>query len=573
VETASNKKDREITIRHYVEPDANDLAREEKVFALLTERFDQWQQEGCIPSMNILKGVETDRLLRERGWTHWHHLFNPRQLIWYGLLLESCNFLNVTNPTLRISVLLTLTRFLNFNSKLCIWDNSKYKSGGLGAFVQTFSNQALNTLFNYGSRAGESVNNSWYLGLSDNSIQSLVSIKPHDARTVSVISDYWITDPPYADAVNYHELGDFFLAWYEKHLPKLFPDWYTDSKSALAVKGNDQDFRESMVECYSNFTRNMPDNGAQVVMFTHQDSSVWADLALILWASGLQVTAAWTIQTETDSSLKTGNYVQGTVIMILRKQQSDKTAFLSDIQVDVEFEVRDQLRSMTELDDKEDPNFSDTDYQLAAYAAALRVLTSYRQIEDIDIHYELMKGRTPGEKNEIEKIIDSAVSVACDYLIPTGFDQNHWRQLSNEERFYIKGLEIQSHGEYRNGVYQELARGFGIRQYGQLLKTGKANETRLMTASEFGTRSLHDEDFGNTLLRNILFAINETRKEESPLAGRNWLHNELPDYWGLRDRVLVILYYLSRTCSALDNWPDDVKATNLLAGYIVNDHI
>ena len=43
----------------------------------------------------------------------------------------------------------------------------------------------------------------------------------------------------------------------------------------------------------------MPDNGAQVVMFTHQDASVWADLALILWASGLQVTAAWTIQTET----------------------------------------------------------------------------------------------------------------------------------------------------------------------------------------------------------------------------------------------------------------------------------
>ena len=33
---------------------------------------------------------------------------------------------------------------------------------------------------------------------------------------------------------------------------------------------------------------------------------------------------------------------------------------------------------MKELDDKEDPNFSDPDYLLAAYAASLKVLTSYK---------------------------------------------------------------------------------------------------------------------------------------------------------------------------------------------------
>jgi len=36
--------------------------------------------------------------------------------------------------------------------------------------------------------------------------------------------------------VNYHELSEFFLAWYEKRLPELFPDWYSDSKRALAIK-------------------------------------------------------------------------------------------------------------------------------------------------------------------------------------------------------------------------------------------------------------------------------------------------------------------------------------------------
>ena len=111
----------------------------------------------------------------------------------------------------------------------------------------------------------------------------------------------------------------------------------------------------------------------QVVMFTHQDASVWADLSLILWASGLRVTAAWCIQTETESDLKQGNYVQGTVLLVLRKRTSTDTRFLDEVYQEVEVEVRRQLDAMLALDDREDPNFSDPDYQLAAYAAALRV--------------------------------------------------------------------------------------------------------------------------------------------------------------------------------------------------------
>ena len=121
-----------------------------------------------------------------------------------------------------------------------------------------------------------------------------------------------MTDPPYADAINYHELSEFFLAWYEKRLPDLFPGWYADSKRALAVRGAGAEFRHSMVDCYRNLVAHMPDDGFQVVMFTHQDAAVWADLAVILWAAGLRVTAAWTIATETESALKEGNYVQGT---------------------------------------------------------------------------------------------------------------------------------------------------------------------------------------------------------------------------------------------------------------------
>ena len=69
----------------------------------------------------------------------------------------------------------------------------------------------------------------------------------------------------------------------------------------LQSRGSDEEFQKEMVEVYRNLTNHMPDNGAQIVMFTHQDANVWADLAMILWAAGLQVTAAWCIATETES--------------------------------------------------------------------------------------------------------------------------------------------------------------------------------------------------------------------------------------------------------------------------------
>ena len=62
----------------------------------------------------------------------------------------------------------------------------------------------------------------------------------------------------------------------------------------------------------------MSDNGMQMVMFTHQNPAVWADLGMILWAAGLKATAAWTISTETEAAgIKIGNYVQGTVCLVL----------------------------------------------------------------------------------------------------------------------------------------------------------------------------------------------------------------------------------------------------------------
>jgi putative DNA methylase len=99
-----------------------------------------------------------------------------------------------------------------------------------------------------------------------------------------------------------------------------------DSRRDLAIKGKDEIFRRDMVAAYAPMSRQMPDNGIQVVMFTHQDAAVWADLGSILWAAGLRVTAAWNVVTETESTLKAGNYVQGTICLVLRKRLNQANA-------------------------------------------------------------------------------------------------------------------------------------------------------------------------------------------------------------------------------------------------------
>jgi len=119
--------------------------------------------------------------------------------------------------------------------------------------------------------------------------------------------DIFITDPPYGDAVKYEEILDFFIAWLRKNPPLEFADWIWDSRRTLAIQGEDEGFRRSMVSAYKRMAECMSANGIQVIMFTHQSGSIWADMANIVWASGLQVTAAWYIVTETDSVLRDGS--------------------------------------------------------------------------------------------------------------------------------------------------------------------------------------------------------------------------------------------------------------------------
>ena len=487
----------------------DDLRREQTVIDFVNSHFSEWQKKGFIPDMVIERGYNTDQPIRERGWTHWHHLFNPRQLLVAGMLKKDID--STTS--------FCLSQAVNWNSKLCHWNIG---SGGGGSLAQTFYNQALNTLFAYGTRGIGQV-------LSQMKIESRecffsddlsLNVKTHQAQNIEAENDIYITDPPYGDAVKYEEITEFFIAWLRKNPPAEFAQWTWDSRRSLAIKGEDEAFRQGMVAAYRKMTEKMPDNGIQVLMFTHQSGSIWADMANIIWASGLQVTAAWYVVTETDSALRQGANVTGTIMLILRKRHKQLETFRDDLGWEIEEAVKEQVESLVGLDKSvreqgSEGLYTDADLQMAGYAAALKVLTAYSIIDGKNMVIEAEAPRQKGIKTFVDELIDFAVLTAVQFLVPVGFEKSEWQKLAAVERFYLKMTEMEHQGSKSLDNYQNFAKAFQVHHFDQLMSdTSKANSARLKLSTEFKSSMMSgDAEIASTPLRALLYAMYELTKE------------------------------------------------------------
>ena len=174
-------------------------------------------RKGYIPSDKIKSGDKTDEPMRTRGWQYWHQLFNPRQLLSKGLLQDVAHKFS-SDPKELTMITLSINKLSDWDSKLCLWINAGVNEN----LSLTFYNQALNTLFNYGSKGFAKNIDYWNFTINNSKINSKFEVNISDARTLQQVCDFWITDPPYADAINYHELSEFFLAWDKPLLKKLF---------------------------------------------------------------------------------------------------------------------------------------------------------------------------------------------------------------------------------------------------------------------------------------------------------------------------------------------------------------
>lgn len=552
---------------------ADDLVREKKVAEYITEHLPEWQAEGWMPDMRIEAGDKTDEPIRTRGWTHWHHLFNARQLLVAGLVNKSQDAASKLN----------LAQILNSNSRLSRWSIGD-GPGRSGSVKQVFDNQALNTLFSYGTRGSR-----YALDLLNLQVKTFtlnpkqhLQIRSQAANEINTPIDIFLTDPPYGDAVKYEEILEFFIAWLRKSPPPEFAGWVWDSRRALAIKGEDEAFRRSMVAAYGRMATCMPDNGIQVVMFTHQSSTIWADMANIVWASGLQATAAWYVVTETDSALRAGAYVKGTVLLVLRKREGSHRITRDDLAWEIEEEVESQVQALTGLNQqtrdrrqRAENVFEDADIQMAGYAAALRVLTRYAKIDGRDMTEEASRPRVRGEVTFVDSLIQFAVGTANQCLVPQGLRPAHWKKLSGAERFYLKMLDMEDRGGKTLDNYQNFAKAFKVRNFQALLASQRANDARLRSASEFGRAEMSEgAELSGTVLRAVLYALMELERDEDGDSVVAHLTLNISTYYSdltQRELAIDLADYIARHLTR--RRPEEAQAARVLRELLTHQRL
>ncbi|MEA3250614.1 MAG: anti-phage-associated DUF1156 domain-containing protein [Pseudomonadota bacterium] len=550
-------------------PTQADLEREAKVESMVYDNLSVWQAQGLVPDMAIESGQKTDEPIRTRGWTHWQHLFDPRGIVFLSLMKKS--ILKSKYPS---ELYLSLSKQLDWLNKGCYYGTGAARE----SISHMFSNQALNVLVNYGTRSAESCYKSWVLFNSEfvTTIRSGSIIENKPASRVGYDSQIWITDPPYADAVNYHEITEFFISWLRKNPPAPFNQWNWDSRRNLAIKGSGDDFRRGMVDAYKAMADHMPDNGMQCVMFTHQDTGIWSDMVGIFWAAGLQVVGAWYIATETTSELKKGGYVQGTVTLMLRKRPAgERKGFPRRIYPAVHQEVSRQIDEMLHLNQQieghtGEPVFNDADLQMAGYAAALKVLTGYTEISGEDVTSFALRPRENGEKTVVDEIVQQASETANSLLVPDGLSQDTWQSISGIQRFYLRMADIETTGASKLDNYQNFAKAFRVEDYGKVMANMTANKARLKQVQEFRSRELMDTtELGTTHLGHLIAAIQQLLGNIDIKAVVEQLHKDLPDYLEKRP----VLEDMARFLSVKSPHEEVRHWAEVLADRIANDSL
>lgn len=547
----------------FAAPTEADLDRERLVEEIVEKNLSAWQEAGLVPDMEIEQGNETTRLMRERGWTYWHHLYTPRSLL-LGSMVTS-RYKADPRHFLNIAI------FANRMARTVDWHS------GEEAANHTFTNQAINTMQNYPVRGFTAAKR---LLVPKYFCTGPVTghVKNAPSNEVGEEMDIFLTDPPYADAVQYDEITEFFIAWLRKNPPAPFNEWIWDSRRNVAIKGDGQPFKAAMVETYGAMTDHMVDHGLQIVQFTHQDTKTWSDMAQIFWGAGLQVVQDWYVSTENMTELKKGGYVQGTHMIVLRKRQGEKSGYQDEIVHEIRDEVERQIKDMIGLNDQMDAArgeniFNDADLQMAGYAAALRVLTAYTKIDGQDMTREALRPRKKGEKTLVDDLTEFAVQTANEFLVPEGLERELWLELNGAERFYLKMMDIEEVGEAKLDQFQNFAKAFRVGDYDDMMASKTPNNAKLKTAIRLGKSSMAEgTPFGrDSIVRLTLRAIWRIAKEDEVEEVLEELRDLIPDYLRKRDTLRQLAAYVASKRGRTD--PEEASAARILGTAIQTERI
>ncbi len=363
----------------YKVPDSHDF----ELYQMAINDFLEIETSLPIPNQDIPVGYNTNQILNH-GYKKFRDLFNPRQLLCLGLLLQEIN--NVKDKHTQIWLQLAFSGMLEMNNMFCRYQQNAYKicniffnhayvpismpvencvwgtKLGTGTFEKTLQKILRGKRFNnkiYDLSVKKLSNGKYESVQKENGdtvgahpiddIELLDSKHPilhcSDSRNLDFIPDKSVdlilTDPPYGANVMYSELIDFFHVWnYNSSIAKelgFTTELSPKSDEIIVNTVAEKDFsyyKDGITSVLSECYKKTKDNGYLVFSFHDKSLDSWIAILESISEAGFVLKKCYPVQSETRTGAHTsGKNSIGIDIMLISQKDSipcEKLSLSSD---------------------------------------------------------------------------------------------------------------------------------------------------------------------------------------------------------------------------------------------------
>ncbi len=374
----------QIAIEYYCPScKSHDYKRIEEADLLLyqeaCQKFEQIKDTLPIPNQDIPEGYNTNQI-RNHGYQKFSDLFNKRQLLCLGMLMNEINDLNDKDAQFWLQ--LAFSGMLEMNNMFCRYQANAYKICniffnhayvpiampvennvwgsrlGTGNFIKTIDKIIRGKAFcseiydistiakNSKVEVEKKYSSETVLTNPVNSWDKLDKKHPllhcGDSSRLDFIPDNSVsivlTDPPFGANVMYSELIDFFHSW--NYYSSLAEDLgFTSPLSPKSeeiivnpIQGKTQaDYESGLVRVFSECCRKLKDNGLLIFSFHDRSIDSWLSILNSIDKSGFVLTKSYPLHAETRTGAHTSNKNSIALdIMLICKKKNSKTYITFD---------------------------------------------------------------------------------------------------------------------------------------------------------------------------------------------------------------------------------------------------
>jgi putative DNA methylase len=408
-----------------------------QVFDAAVKEFKRLASRLPLPLQHIPRGQETHPRLMNHGYLTFSDMFNERQLLNLGQLLQV--IAEAEDANVREFMLLAFSNTLKYNNMFCKYNSAHHfitdifrthsyspslrpvesncydLPRGMGAF-KSFVNlliegkQYCKRPFDRYVEAGKPRQVTFStpieghqtevfadLGALANALLLCGSSESLPVPDKSV--DAVLTDPPYYGNVQYAELSDFFYVWLRlllKDTYRVFEPDYTP-KDAEIVRNlrREQDpntFVRGLTRVFCECRRTLKDQGLMVFTFHHRQATAWAAVLQSILDAGFYVTAAYPVNSEmhTSTHILRQAGIEHDAVLVCRKkpQPEDESSKSWDTLLDV---VSSETSEVISTLQKAGASLSKDEVSVVALGKGLEVYSRHfpnvvRNGRSVDVH-------------------------------------------------------------------------------------------------------------------------------------------------------------------------------------------